>query len=244
MTKPRDKIKIIDPANKVALDPKSTPAQLERELSRVQRVAVTKKPDETPAVVKYRHEESGGFSWHIESPDFYSEIQHGKELPFIGITMADDEGGTLRVSEHVECTTIRASDLAGREEFDQRRIYRVKSTGTEVVFKRLDPKTGKPIVWSFGTGMEIIVGNGMEMIRTDRTARPTARNGGQMTQKNLAAYLIGQNPAISATQLTQELRDAFPQLQVGDRHGPHYLSLSRTGRLAEAPTTDPRTWGK
>lgn len=241
----RRKITTIDPNSKIAVDQKSTIPQLERELMRVQRVAVSgRASDEITATVKFRHEESGGFSWHIESSDFYSEVQHGRELPLIGTTSTDDEGNTLRITEQTECGTIRACDMCNREIFDPRRIYRVKTTGVEVVFKRVDQAAGKPVVWSFGTGMEIMIGVGMEMIRTDRTAKPIARCGGMMTQKNLAAFLIGQDSSITAAELTEALREAFPSSNVGDRHGPHYLSLSRNGRLPEAPATDPRTWSK
>ena len=39
------------------------------------------------------------------------------------------------------------------------------------------------------------------------------------------------NGAVNATQLTDVLRAAFPGARVGTRHGPHYLSLARTGKL-------------
>ena len=63
-----------------------------------------------------------------------------------------------------------------------------------------------------------------------------------MTQKSLSAYLIAANPSITGVELTTLLREAFPLARVEGRHGPHYLSLSRTGKLPEASEDDPRTW--
>jgi uracil-DNA glycosylase len=61
------------------------------------------------------------------------------------------------------------------------------------------------------------------------------------TQAQLAAWLIHSNPTIGAGQLTRSLAAAFPPpiYKVGPRHGPHYLSLYRTGKLS-VPASDPR----
>lgn len=63
------------------------------------------------------------------------------------------------------------------------------------------------------------------------------------TQAQLAAWLIHSNPTIGAGELTRSLAAAFPppMYKVGPRHGPHYLSLYRTGKLA-VPVSDPRDW--
>ncbi len=62
-------------------------------------------------------------------------------------------------------------------------------------------------------------------------------------QAQLAAWLIYSNPTISAVELSGQLSAAFPRptYKVGPRHGPHYLSLYRTGKLA-VPESDPRDW--
>ncbi len=36
---------------------------------------------------------------------------------------------------------------------------------------------------------------------------------------------------ITGSELTEALRQAFPNAKVGDRHGPHYLCKARTGKL-------------
>jgi uracil-DNA glycosylase len=62
-------------------------------------------------------------------------------------------------------------------------------------------------------------------------------------QRQLAAWLIHSDPSLTAEQLTAQLAAAFPPpaYNVGSRHGPHYLSLYRTGKL-EVPDSDPRDW--
>ena len=64
-------------------------------------------------------------------------------------------------------------------------------------------------------------------------------------EKEIAAYnLEDPNNGIRHHELDAELIAAFPQHQVGARHGRHYLSLARTGKLPEAQAfeDDPRRW--
>ncbi len=51
------------------------------------------------------------------------------------------------------------------------------------------------------------------------------------SQGEFAAVIIELCPDVGPEQLTEDLRTAFPGANVGPRHGPHYLSLSRTGKL-------------
>jgi len=52
------------------------------------------------------------------------------------------------------------------------------------------------------------------------------------SQAKMAAFLINVTKGdITTDQLGDALRLAFPNAKVGDRHGPHYASLSRTGKL-------------
>lgn len=63
-----------------------------------------------------------------------------------------------------------------------------------------------------------------------------------MTQKLLASYLIANDPNITAAGLTAILQEEFPSCKVGKRHGSHYISQSKNGRLPEPPSEDPRSW--
>lgn len=232
----------LEPDNSIAKDARSSHAQLLAELNRArQRIADSTSDAQTlPASVRYRVEEEG-FSWRVEGEDFLSDLSFGPKLPDIGTKVMGDDDVTFIIAEHESGLIIRAGDLEVRESFDPRRIYCTKN-GNDVVFKRRDPNTGKPILWSFRQSMEIITGPHTELTRTEKTAKPTAGVGHQMTQKNLAAYLISRNPMIKGSELTVALRQAFPAARISERHGPHYLSLSRCGRLPEAPEDDPRTW--
>lgn len=56
---------------------------------------------------------------------------------------------------------------------------------------------------------------------------------GSNSQAKFAALLINLTEGdISNEQLTSALAVEFPEAKVGDRHGPHYASLSRSGKLA------------
>lgn len=72
---------------------------------------------------------------------------------------------------------------------------------------------------------------------------PPRRSGHQFTQADLAAWLIRSSPTIGAGELTAKLAVAFPPplYKVGARHGAHYLSKYRTGKLT-LPESDPRDW--
>ncbi len=233
----------IEPSNRVVSNPRSSHDDLLEELraARLRQAEKLGNPA-APATVRFRVE-TNGFSWKIESEEFLSELEFGATLPAVGTRMLGDDLDIVEIVDHEVGLVIRAGDLERRESFDPRRIY-TKEAGNEVVFKRMDTESGKPVVWSFIQGMEILVGFNAKMTRTEKVAKPTARSGTKMTQKNLAAYLVSMNPVITGEQLTKELQAAFPNARVESRHGPHYLSLSRCGKLPEAPEDDPRQWAK
>lgn len=234
-----------DPVNAVALDPRSTEVQLIEEQARLKALEIESidPASALPAVVKWRAEEVGGYSWKIEGEDYLSELYYGSALPKIGTKALDEDGTGFVVTDHEAGLTIRAVDLITREQFDPRRIYSSKG-GNNVVFKRIDSSTGKPVIWSFSQSAEIVTGPNTELTRTDNVAKPTAASHLKMTQKSLAAYLIAQNPEIRKEELTKALKEAFPSARIAEdgRHGAHYLSLSRTGKLPEATPDDPRLW--
>lgn len=233
----------LEPANVVANAAGSSLAQLVVELSKIREQAMMlSSVSALPGTVRYRVEDDG-FSWRIEAEDFLGDLDYGLVLPAIGTRIPNDEGDPIVLAEHEAGLAIIAGDLSSREKFDPRRIYITKS-GNEVVFKRDDSKTGKPILWSFRQSIEIMVGATTILDRTDREAKPVAQSGLVMNQKNLSAYVIARNPSITGAELTAILREAFPNARVNDRHGPHYLSLSRNARLPEASDEDPRTWKK
>lgn len=243
MDKSRTKIAIlgIEPQNPIALDVRSSANQLSAELSKVHERSMARSTEKPiNGTVRYRIEEDG-FSWRIEAEDFLGDLCHGKILPALGIWVANDIGDPIVLVEHIAGLAILAGDLEFREEFDPRRIYITKSAN-DVVWKRTDPKSGKPILWSFRQSMEISVGVSMIVDRTDRTAKPVANSGRKMNQKNLSAWVISRKPDITGDELTDILRTAFPSASISHRHGPHYLSLSRNGGLPEASEDDPRTW--
>jgi hypothetical protein len=72
---------------------------------------------------------------------------------------------------------------------------------------------------------------------------PPRRTGLPFTQRDLAAWLIHSNPTITAGELTAKLAAAFPPPvhKIGTRHGGHYLSLYRTGKL-NVPVSNPQDW--
>lgn len=58
------------------------------------------------------------------------------------------------------------------------------------------------------------------------------RSSGAKTQGEVAALVVNLTRAqITGAQLTEVLKAAFPTDKVGDRHGPYYLSLCRTGKI-------------
>lgn len=58
------------------------------------------------------------------------------------------------------------------------------------------------------------------------------RSSGAKTQGEVAALVVNLTKGqITGAQLTDVLKAAFPSDKVGDRHGPYYLSLCRTGKI-------------
>lgn len=58
------------------------------------------------------------------------------------------------------------------------------------------------------------------------------RSSGAKTQGEVAALVVNLTKAqVTGAQLTEVLKAAFPSDKVGDRHGPYYLSLCRTGKI-------------
>lgn len=237
----------LEPNNRVVNMIRVTNQALQQELVEAQhrnkQRLETLTADGKPCTVRFRTEETG-YTWRLESEDYLSEIFYGPDLPAIGTRAIDDEDEAIVVIEALAGLAIRASDLPVRETFDPRRIYAMKNGGLEITFKRADPESGKSVVWSFKQNMEVILGHNTELTRTDRQATATAAGHRRMSQKVLAAYLIATKPDITPTELTAILRAEFPLARVDARHGPHYISLSRNGKLPEASDTDPRTWSK
>lgn len=59
------------------------------------------------------------------------------------------------------------------------------------------------------------------------------RSSGASSQGEVAGLVVNLTKAvITGAQLTEVLKAAFPTDKVGDRHGPYYLSLCRTGKIA------------
>lgn len=69
----------------------------------------------------------------------------------------------------------------------------------------------------------------------DAVETALAVSGALKSQSACAAFLINvREGAITPAELTEALAKAFPNDKVGDRHGAHYASLSRTGKLKGA----------
>lgn len=189
--------------------------------------------------VLYRSEiGSTAFSWKLKAASAVLQgLFSGSVLPEIG-EIVEVNGTSYAVKERVPNLQVVTGDLAARDRFDKRRIYKTPQ-GSLVVFKRLDTD-GRAVLWSYAKSVEIKVTASMLLEPTDQLAKPVAVKKKRFTQKLLAAYLISKNPDITAKELTIQLQAAFPNHDVGNRHGPHYLSLSKQGRLDEAPDRDPR----
>jgi hypothetical protein len=192
-----------------------------------------------PVKILVRNEASG-YSWKFVSESQTFGPFFGQVAPKIGdaVSIPTKPPIDVVVAEVGDHLNITAGDLAARDKFDPRRVY-TTTNGTSVVYKRTEGT--RVVLWSYKINGEIMVSNSVEMSASDRVAEPVA-SGRRPTQKLLAAYLIGQNPVITPQELTAQLAEAFPEAGVGKRHGPHYLSQSRRGRLPEPPDSDPRDW--
>lgn len=239
----RNSIVELEPDNVVAADDGATHSDLTKELRAAKRRAEAKaKASSIPAVAKYRLEDDTHMSWKLcraDTEEPVTDLSYGDQLPLIG-DWVEFDGTKYKVVKQESGLEITAGDLDARDKFDARRIY-ITPNGTSVVFMRMDK--GRAVLWSYKAQAEIAIGGHVVLARSDRLAKPRASKNRKMTQKVLASWVIAQNPTISADELTSTLKDAFPSANIGQRHGPHYLSLSRNGRLPEAPDTDPRTWG-
>lgn len=231
----------LEPGNSVA-NSSATYNELRVELAAAKRRDKSKKKAQSvPVVVSYRHENEEMMSWKFlpkGGGDAIGTLQYGNEMPLPN-AVADVDGVSVVVSSHEEGLDIMAIDLNVRNRFDARRIYTTPN-GTHVVFKRLE--NGRVVLWSYKIQAEIMLGSQVQLKRTNKQARPIASRAKKMTQKILASYLIAQDPSITPGELTNALTAAFPTMSVGNRHGPHYLSLSRNGKLPEPPEDDPRDW--
>ena len=238
----RQKIKDIEPDNSVATDSRATRDALQRELRAARRRRASREAaTAVPAALRYRVEEDGTYSWKLFDDDItpITDLAYGKDLPMIGSIHPSIDGVALRVASRDSGLKIVAGDLCVREEFDPRRVY-VTANGSNVTYKRDE---GELIVlWSYKHNDEIAVGKRVVLNLTPRHAQPVAVMNRRKTQKIVAAWLIANNPGITGAELTAALAEAFPANRVSSRHGPHYLSLSRRGRLPEPPDEDPREW--
>jgi hypothetical protein len=67
----------------------------------------------------------------------------------------------------------------------------------------------------------------------DKARELCAKLSGYRSQGEFAAHMINlSNGTILPADLTDALACAFPAAKIGTRHGPHYLCLARTGKLA------------
>lgn len=239
----RDDIRLLEPDNPLAARDSATHEELKTELKAAKRRKEARdKQSAIPSILRYRLEDGDSMSWKLyrrDTGDELTQLSFGQELPVVGSLVTVDADTQGRVVSHENGLSISAGDLVVRETFDARRIYTTPN-GTNIVFKRMEG--GRAVLWSYRTQSEIMIGGQVEMTITDRRAKPTATTQKRMTQKLLASWLISEDPRITSGDLTAALQEAFPQMSIGARHGPHYLSLSRNGRLPEPPDDDPRTW--
>ena len=231
----------VEPENKVAKSSRAGQPELTRELAAVKRRRATReRHTAVPGACVFRIESEELKSWKILLKDGrQSSLQLGKKAPHVGEVVPFDDGSAVVIGEVDDGLTITAGDLSVRDTIDSRQIYTTPN-GTNVVFKRI--QAGRIVLWSYKTQTEIMTGAHIELERTGRRAQPVAQKKRRMTQKILASWLISQNPSMTSSELTALMEGSFPSAQVGARHGPHYLSLSKSGKLPEAPDTDPRTW--
>ena len=243
----RSSIVKLEPNNEVANRSSSGHAALKTELAAVKRRHQVKTASSAvQSILSYRLEDHDVMCWRLidrSTGKAISELGYGNQLPLVNelITIDPESGMMGRVSSHKEDLTIIAGDLPIRELFDARRIYTTPN-GTSVVYMRQE--RGKVVLWSYKIHAEIMISGKVSLERTKRKSQPVARKKRKMTQKLVAAYLIADNPDITGMQLTLALKDAFPSANITEdgRHGPHYLSLSRNGKLPMAPEEDPRSW--
>ena len=243
----RAEILALEPDNEIVGQTKISHADLKTELTATKRRKQAKAASSAlPAVAVYRLEDNNLICWRLCRRDTLASLmplEYGDQLPIIGelIAVNPDEGVTARVSSHRQGLNITTGDLPVRENFDARRIY-VTPNGTNVVYMRQE--RSRVVLWSFKIQAEIMLGGNVPLERTDRKSQPVARKKRKMTQKLLASYLIASNPDVLPNELTGLLKEAFPSANISleGRHGPHYLSLSRNGKLPIAPEDDPRTW--
>lgn len=234
-----------EPSNEIALQKTVSHASLKSELAAVlRRKKVEALGKSIDAILHFRMEEGELMSWRIHASDDgrqMTNLEFGTELPMVGMIVSLDEETCAAIKEHRDDLEIKASDLPVREKFDERRIYTTPN-GTNVVYMR--EERGRIVLWSYKVHTEIMIGGLVGLTRTPKISQPKAVKPRKMTQKLLASYLIANNPDISGKELTSALKKAFPAANIieGGRHGPHYISLSRNGKLPMAPDTDPSSW--
>lgn len=248
-TKEQMRLEILDlePSNAIAAQKSASHAELKAELTAVKRRLTLNQTMEAVEVdVVYRLEDDESMSWRVTNRADGADLAglvFGPELPRIGqLIEFDPEIPVQGLVKTVESgLQITAGDLPEREVFDPRRIYATPS-GTMVTYMREERE--RIVLWSYKVQSEIMINQSVALTRTDRRAQPTAKKKRKKSQKLVAAYLIAQDPEITPRQLTALLKEAFPSanIDLDGRHGPHYLSLSRTGKLPIAPEDDPRDW--
>ena len=237
----RTAIQALEPNNAVCRDSRATRADLLAELrSAKRRRASEEAARATPCVMVWREEENEYYSWKfLVGNEAQCPLQHGADLPMPGSIHPDVCGNPLRVSKMTSGLEIFCGDLCVRDEFDARRVYSTQS-GSSVTYKRVEGDL--VVLWSYKHGNEIALGAKVQLTRLNRKAQPTVQSKKRKTQKVVASWLISQQPDITGSELTELLKEAFPSHTVSARHGPHYQSLSRKGKLPEPPDEDPRNW--
>lgn len=177
---------------------------------------------------------------------FLCATKDGGSLPRFGSPCADRY--LDQVARHVEPCIVVAVGAPAREYLASRRIsgdmpFKAR-IGDGVVVVAAVPH---PASWG-KKGMNEYIEWAAGIIRTTINdgatfRQPPRTHSRGFSQRQLAAWLIHSNPSLTADQLTAQLAVAFPPpaYNVGARHGPHYLSLYRSGNL-EIPESDPREW--
>ena len=170
-----------------------------------------------------------------------------ESLPRVGSKCADlyfDE-----VARQVQPQVVVAVGAKARNYLAGRRLsigvpFRAQVAESEIVVAPVP----HPAAWGAKSGTNAYIDWAAAVIRCAISGAanfppPPRGLGHPFTQQQLAAWLIHSNPIIDSGELTARLAVAFPPpaYRVGARHGAHYLSLYRTGKL-DVPDSDPRDW--
>lgn len=185
---------------------------------------------------------------HVFSARLALATEDAKLLPRTGSACADRYFD--RVVQQVQPQVVVAVGAPARNYLADRRVgggipFEAR-IGDEVVVVAPVPH---PAEWGVKNKMKAYINWAAEVVgvairgESEFPLPPQDASADSFTQWQLAAWLIHSNPSLTASQLTAELAVSFPPsaYKVGPRHGAHYLSKFRTGKL-QVPESDPRGW--